>query len=59
MESIGGEQCTKLKLKYEACFNEWYSEQFLKGNVTEPNKCSDLFVEYKACLMVCTNYFSR
>lgn len=25
-------ECTDLKTKYDSCFNEWYSEKFLKEN---------------------------
>jgi len=35
---------------YEQCFNRWYSEKFLKGDV-EP-ACQTLFEEYKACVKV-------
>ncbi len=49
MESIGPE-CTKLKHKYEACFNKWYSEKFLKGDTHD--ECEPLFREYRACLDV-------
>ena len=30
MQSIGPE-CNELKKTYEACFNQWFSEKFLKG----------------------------
>lgn len=32
MNSIGDE-CTNLKEKYESCFNSWFSEKFLRGEV--------------------------
>jgi TRIAP1/MDM35 family protein len=51
MESIGKE-CTKLKKKYEECFNKWYSEKFLLGQGKDETPCEELFEEYKACLMV-------
>jgi len=35
---------------YEQCFNRWYTEKFLKGDVTPA--CEDLFLEYKTCIMV-------
>jgi len=47
MESLGRE-CTELKRKYDACFNTWYSEKFLKGDI-QP-ECEDLFEEYRACI---------
>lgn len=49
MDSIGPE-CTELKQKYEACFNKWYSEKFLKGDKND--ECEPLFRQYKACLDV-------
>lgn len=49
MESIDPE-CTKLKQKYEACFNTWYSEKFLKGETQD--ECQELFKEYRTCLEV-------
>lgn len=49
MDSIGPE-CTELKHKYEACFNRWYSEKFLKGETRD--ECEPLFKAYKACLDV-------
>lgn len=48
MESLGP-QCTAIKRKYEDCFNVWYAEKFLKGNVSS-NDCEPLFREYQACL---------
>ena len=52
MESIGGKACTELKLKYEDCFNKWYSQKFLKGDLADNSPCQDLFDEYKACIVV-------
>ena len=49
MESIDPD-CTKLKQKYEACFNTWYSEKYLKGETRDD--CVDLFKEYRACIEV-------
>ncbi|CAH1763501.1 16248_t:CDS:2 [Entrophospora sp. SA101] len=43
-----GKNCNELKEKYDACFNWWYSENFLKGN---PNPdCNELFQQYKECV---------
>jgi TRIAP1/MDM35 family protein len=57
MDSIGKE-CTPLKHEYDACFNKWYSERFLKGDVTP--ECDALFTTYKACVTVspthCTDW---
>ncbi|KAF9919764.1 Mitochondrial distribution and morphology protein 35 [Linnemannia zychae] len=49
MSSSIGEKCTQIKQEYDACFNSWYSEKFLKGNVTP--QCDDLFFKYKECLL--------
>lgn len=49
MESIATE-CTQLKHDYEKCFNEWFSEQFLRGNTKEPTGCEDLFKKYRDCI---------
>ncbi|KAF9363143.1 Mitochondrial distribution and morphology protein 35 [Mortierella sp. NVP85] len=49
MSSSIGEKCTKIKQEYDSCFNSWYSEKFLKGDVTP--QCDDLFFKYKDCLM--------
>lgn len=50
MSSSVGANCTDLKLKYDSCFNKWYSEKFLKGDTT--SECEDLFKDYRACVMV-------
>ncbi|KAI7872950.1 mitochondrial distribution/morphology family 35/apoptosis, partial [Spinellus fusiger] len=50
MSSSIGVQCTELKHKYDACFNKWYSEKFLKGDTTPD--CEELFKDYRACVMV-------
>lgn len=42
-------ECTELKRKYDNCFNEWYSEKFLKGKSVE-NECQDTWLEYEACV---------
>ncbi|GAA5816712.1 hypothetical protein MFLAVUS_010244 [Mucor flavus] len=49
MSSSVGANCTDLKLKYDSCFNKWYSEKFLKGDTT--SECEDLFKDYRACVM--------
>eukprot|EP01135_Chromosphaera_perkinsii_P002567 Nk52_evm83s224 gene=Nk52_evmTU83s224 len=48
MNSIG-EHCTELKKKYDKCFNQWYSEKFLKGETA--SHCDAFFKEYQACVM--------
>ncbi|CCK68380.1 Mdm35p KNAG_0A07270 [Huiozyma naganishii CBS 8797] len=42
-------ECTPLKKRYDSCFNEWYSEQFLKGRSVE-NPCSKEWYAYSACV---------
>ncbi|KAK9248345.1 hypothetical protein V1506DRAFT_529688 [Lipomyces tetrasporus] len=42
-------ECNKAKAKYDECFNEWYSEKFLKGKGVY-NECEELWDEYKECL---------
>jgi hypothetical protein len=49
MSSIATE-CTELKKEYESCFNQWYSEKFLKGSVEMD--CEDIFRLYRACVRV-------
>ncbi|KAF7724253.1 Mitochondrial distribution and morphology protein 35 [Apophysomyces ossiformis] len=50
MSSSVGANCTELKQKYDACFNRWYSEKFLKGDTTP--ECEELFKDYRACVLV-------
>merc|ERR1712179_377887 len=47
MNSVGAD-CTELKHKYDECFNRWFVEQFLKGNVTEDDECKNLFSSYQS-----------
>ncbi|KAF9977133.1 Mitochondrial distribution and morphology protein 35 [Actinomortierella ambigua] len=49
MSASIGEACTKIKQEYDSCFNSWYSEQFLKGDISP--KCDELFFKYKECLL--------
>ncbi|KAJ8928999.1 hypothetical protein NQ314_018358 [Rhamnusium bicolor] len=48
MNSIG-EACNDLKKEYDACFNSWFSEHFLKGN-TNDSMCAPLFRVYQQCV---------
>lgn len=50
MNSIG-ENCNELKSKYDACFNNWFSERFLKGH-TDDSQCKPLFLTYQKCVQV-------
>lgn len=49
MESIG-KDCQNLKNEYDACFNTWFSDKFLKGNYNDA--CADIFKRYQACVKV-------
>ena len=53
MNSIS-EECQELKNQYDACFNKWFREKFLKGDTN--NTCCDIFVKYQNCVKV-TLYF--
>lgn len=48
MNSIG-EECQDLKKNYDACFNAWFAEKFLRGHLEEDPKCLGLFREYSEC----------
>lgn len=45
------EDCSELKQKYDACFNSWFSEKFLKGD-TNDSMCAPLLKVYKDCVTV-------
>jgi len=40
MSSVG-EDCNELKQQYDACFNSWFSERFLKGQ-TDDSACAPI-----------------
>ncbi|KAF5305154.1 hypothetical protein FQR65_LT18778 [Abscondita terminalis] len=42
-------ECQKLKEEYDACFNFWFCEHFLKGD-TNDSMCAELFKSYRDCL---------
>lgn len=42
-------ECTESKNKYDECFNNWYSEKFLKGKSLE-NECTELWDTYITCV---------
>ena len=54
MNSLGRE-CNELKGKYDACFNVWFSEKFLKGDSNE-DMCKPLFLVYRDCVRVSVFY---
>lgn len=47
MNSLADE-CTPLKHEYDACFNSWFSEKYLKGDMRD--ECGDLFKKYQECV---------
>ncbi|CAG9838504.1 unnamed protein product [Diabrotica balteata] len=48
MNSIG-EACNDLKKEYDACFNSWFSDHFLRGS-TNDSMCAPLFKVYQQCV---------
>ncbi|XP_034654257.1 TP53-regulated inhibitor of apoptosis 1-like isoform X2 [Drosophila subobscura] len=54
MNSIG-EDCNELKKQYDACFNGWFSERFLKGH-TDESACAPIFRVYQDCVKVGTRH---
>ena len=50
MNSISPE-CQELKTQYDACFNKWFKEKFLKGQPDDA-MCSALFKNYQSCVKV-------
>ncbi|KAJ6649367.1 TP53-regulated inhibitor of apoptosis 1 [Pseudolycoriella hygida] len=48
MKSIG-ENCDELKKQYDACFNTWFAEKFLKGK-TDDSVCAPIFKIYQQCV---------
>ncbi|KAK4872918.1 hypothetical protein RN001_014947 [Aquatica leii] len=48
MNSIANE-CQNLKEEYDACFNLWFCEHFLKGK-TDDSMCAPLFKAYQECV---------
>lgn len=55
MNSIG-KDCDELKKQYDACFNSWFSEQFLKGR-TDDSACAPIFRVYQECVKVSSREF--
>ncbi|XP_052866915.1 TP53-regulated inhibitor of apoptosis 1-like [Anopheles cruzii] len=48
MNSIG-DNCTQLKKDYDTCFNNWFSDRFLKGDMDD-SLCAPLFKVYQQCV---------
>uniref|UniRef100_A0A060TDU5 ARAD1D46838p n=1 Tax=Blastobotrys adeninivorans TaxID=409370 RepID=A0A060TDU5_BLAAD len=42
-------ECTEAKRAYDNCFNEWYSEKFLKGKSVH-NECEETWQIYQECV---------
>lgn len=55
MNSVG-EECNVMKREYDACFNSWFTDHFLKGDRTK-DPCSELFRSYKSCVMVSQEHY--
>jgi len=49
MGSIGPE-CTELKRAYDACFNAWFADKFLKGHPPGLDSCDPLLSAYTDCV---------
>uniref|UniRef100_A0A2R5LGE6 Putative tp53-regulated inhibitor of apoptosis n=1 Tax=Ornithodoros turicata TaxID=34597 RepID=A0A2R5LGE6_9ACAR len=47
MNSVGSE-CTELKKAYDACFNVWFSDHFLRGR--KEDRCAPLLKVYQDCV---------
>lgn len=50
MNSIG-DTCNDLKKQYDACFNTWFAEHFLKGK-KDDSMCAPMFRVYQECVKV-------
>lgn len=42
-------ECTDAKKAYDNCFNEWYSEKFLKAK-SVTNECEETWRIYESCI---------
>ena len=52
MNSIS-EECLVHKQKYDACFNSWFKDKFLKG--VKGDSCAGIFKAYQQCVKVRIN----
>ena len=41
-------KCQEAKEKYDACFNKWFSERYLKGDTRD--ECEPVFKIYQECV---------
>ena len=53
MNSVS-DTCQPLKKEYDACFNSWFKDKFLKGDSTD--SCVNLFKSYQTCVKVCSSH---
>lgn len=54
MNSIA-ETCHDLKKEYDACFNTWFADHFLRGD-TNDKMCAPMFKVYQECVKVMNMY---
>lgn len=50
MNSVN-EACSQLKQNYDACFNTWFTEKFLRGDHST-DSCGPFFKVYRECVRV-------
>lgn len=48
MNSVG-EECNDLKREYDQCFDDWFTNKFLKG--IDQDTCEALFKKYQKCVL--------
>ncbi|EFX69007.1 hypothetical protein DAPPUDRAFT_301169 [Daphnia pulex] len=48
MNSVS-EACSQLKQNYDACFNTWFTEKFLRGDHST-DSCGPFFKVYRECV---------
>lgn len=41
-------KCQEAKEQYDACFNKWFSEKYLKGKIDD--ECEGFFKVYQKCI---------
>ena len=58
MSASFASECTDAKKAYDNCFNEWYSEKFLKAK-SVTNECEETWKIYESCVHVSTFFLQR
>lgn len=48
MNSIGPD-CAEFKKVYDSCFQNWFTNHFLKGE-TDDSMCKEQFIQYSECV---------